>query len=60
MLILALLIEMWLSQVSLKAASNLHNNLFSKVVRAPMRFFDETPSGQILNRFSRDMDIGEK
>jgi len=46
-------------QVSLKAASNLHNNLFSKVVRAPMRFFDETPSGQILNRFSRDMDIGE-
>jgi len=25
-----------------------------------MRFFDVTPSGQILNRFSKDMDEGLK
>ncbi|CAD5124539.1 DgyrCDS12817 [Dimorphilus gyrociliatus] len=34
---------------------NIHNKLFSKVIRAKMEFFDKTPSGNILNRFSRDL-----
>jgi len=30
--------------------------MFRKVMRCPVSFFDVTPSGRILQRFSRDMD----
>jgi len=34
----------------------MHGKLFKKLVASPMKFFDVTPCGQILNRFSKDMD----
>ncbi|KAG1708717.1 hypothetical protein DVH05_022343 [Phytophthora capsici] len=35
----------------------LHDELFRRVLRAPVtRYFDVTPIGQILNRFSNDLD----
>jgi len=37
------------------AAAGLHSNLLQAVLHAPMSFFDTTPSGQILNRFTIDM-----
>lgn len=40
----------------LKAASVLHDGMLSGVVRSPMSFFDTTPAGRILNRFSKDQD----
>ncbi|XP_014665405.1 PREDICTED: multidrug resistance-associated protein 5-like [Priapulus caudatus] len=43
-------------KVSLIASSRLHDMLFIKVLRSPMRFFDSTPVGRIINRFSTDMD----
>lgn len=39
----------------MKASNNLHNSMFSKIVYATMFFFNTTPSGRILNRFSKDM-----
>uniref|UniRef100_A0A915PRN9 Uncharacterized protein n=1 Tax=Setaria digitata TaxID=48799 RepID=A0A915PRN9_9BILA len=42
--------------VSLDAASRLHNRMFNSVIRGTVHFFDTTPSGRILNRFSKDMD----
>ncbi|MCL4122191.1 UNVERIFIED_CONTAM: hypothetical protein GTU68_014480, partial [Idotea baltica] len=30
--------------------------MFNSLLRAPMKFLDTTPTGRILNRFSRDMD----
>eukprot|EP00051_Salpingoeca_urceolata_P018547 m.260888 g.260888 ORF g.260888 m.260888 type:complete len:1419 (-) comp19220_c0_seq3:108-4364(-) len=40
----------------LKASSHLFERLFDTVVKAPMSFFDQTPTGRIINRFSKDLD----
>ncbi|XP_010467156.1 PREDICTED: ABC transporter C family member 13 isoform X2 [Camelina sativa] len=39
----------------LKAAVRVHNALISNLINAPTQFFDQTPSGRILNRFSSDL-----
>lgn len=44
---------------TMKAASTLHDRLFHRLLLSPMHFFDTTPLGRILTRFSRDMDEGE-
>ncbi|KJH46653.1 ABC transporter, ATP-binding protein, partial [Dictyocaulus viviparus] len=43
-------------KISLNAASRLHNEMFASVIRSTVSFFDCTPTGRILNRFSKDMD----
>lgn len=40
----------------LTGATALHERMFQKVIRSPMSFFDKTPIGRIINRFSKDMD----
>ncbi|KAH9715824.1 multidrug resistance-associated protein 11 [Citrus sinensis] len=40
---------------SLRAAVKVHNTLLTKIVNAPVLFFDQTPGGRILNRFSSDL-----
>ncbi|BFZ13432.1 hypothetical protein BsWGS_16472 [Bradybaena similaris] len=39
-----------------KAAGILHFNLLDNILKAPMSFFDTTPIGRIVNRFSRDIE----
>ncbi|XP_071733419.1 ABC transporter C family member 13-like [Rutidosis leptorrhynchoides] len=39
----------------LRAAIQVHNNLLKKLVDAPIAFYDQTPSGRILNRLSSDL-----
>lgn len=42
----------------MKSSVNIHDNLFKKIVRAPLSFFDKgSTSFQILNRFSKDISI---
>jgi ABC-type multidrug transport system fused ATPase/permease subunit len=41
----------------LRSSTNLHNELFRRVLNAPVNsYFDVTPVGRILNRFSNDLD----
>ncbi|KAK0041417.1 multidrug resistance-associated protein 5 [Biomphalaria pfeifferi] len=40
----------------LRASTSLHQKLVKKTLQSPMKFFDATPIGIILNRFSADMD----
>ncbi|XP_063866904.1 ATP-binding cassette sub-family C member 5-like isoform X1 [Scylla paramamosain] len=43
-------------KTTLRASSQMHDQVFMKVFHSPMSFFDTTPSGRIINIFSRDMD----
>ena len=40
--------------VSLRAAKKLYSRMMSALMNAPMRFFDITPAGRILNRAAQD------
>ena len=39
-----------------RACRWMHDNLLTRVLKMPMSFFDTTPSGRIINRFSRDTE----
>ena len=42
--------------MSVHSSRILHSRMLANILRAPMMFFDTTPIGRILNRFSRDME----
>ncbi|PQQ11274.1 hypothetical protein Pyn_02136 [Prunus yedoensis var. nudiflora] len=39
----------------LRAAVKVHDTLLKRLINAPVQFFDQTPGGRILNRFSSDL-----
>lgn len=41
---------------AVKSSKHLHEVLCRGVMRAPVSFFDTTPIGRVLNRFTKDMD----
>ncbi|KAG0291146.1 hypothetical protein BGZ98_003124, partial [Dissophora globulifera] len=47
----------WQFYGSLRASRSLYEQLLVSIIRAPIRFFDTTPVGRIINRFSRDFEV---
>ncbi|XP_044901994.1 ATP-binding cassette sub-family C member 12 isoform X7 [Felis catus] len=44
------------TKTTLMASCSLHDRVFDKILKSPMSFFDTTPTGRLMNRFSKDMD----
>ena len=44
-----------LAIASIFASRTLHSRMLKNILRSPMSFFDTTPLGRILNRFSKDI-----
>ncbi|TFY72025.1 hypothetical protein EVG20_g1007 [Dentipellis fragilis] len=42
---------------SLRSSKQLHDSMLYSVIRAPLTFFELTPSGRIMNLFSRDIYV---
>ncbi|KZV64400.1 P-loop containing nucleoside triphosphate hydrolase protein [Peniophora sp. CONT] len=42
---------------SLRSSKNLHDSMLNSVMRAPLTWYELTPSGRIMNLFSRDMYV---
>lgn len=45
----------WLDR-GIRAGKNIHDKMLKSVLSSPVRFFDSTPVGRILQRFSRDIE----
>ncbi|KAG0215811.1 hypothetical protein BGX28_008121 [Mortierella sp. GBA30] len=41
---------------SLDASRSIHRRLLSQILNSPVRFFDTTPLGRIMNRFTKDIE----
>ncbi|KAI1822918.1 multidrug resistance-associated protein [Xylaria intraflava] len=54
--VLALMRDLWLFFGSLTASWKIHRRLMTAVSRAKFKFFDVTPLGQLMNRFSKDLE----
>ncbi|CAG2164179.1 unnamed protein product, partial [Oppiella nova] len=55
------LVSNLLSQLtSLRAVRLLHSQMLENIIQCPLRFFDVTPFGRIINRFSIDMNTIDK
>ncbi|XP_071128962.1 multidrug resistance-associated protein 1-like [Mytilus edulis] len=50
-----LLVGYGVSTARMNASRKLHKNLLRNILRSPMTFFDTTPVGRIVNRFSNDV-----
>jgi ABC-type multidrug transport system fused ATPase/permease subunit len=55
-LALTMLRSLFLFYGTLKASRSIHSQLLDRILRAKVRFFDTTPVGRIVNRFSSDLE----
>ncbi|CAH3177882.1 unnamed protein product [Porites lobata] len=55
-LLLITTMNLLLAYSSVKSATNFHQGLLINIMHLPMQFFESTPLGRIVNRFSKDIN----
>ncbi|XP_010618468.1 canalicular multispecific organic anion transporter 2 isoform X1 [Fukomys damarensis] len=55
--VLVMLAAFTMAMGAVQAARLLHHTLLQNKMRSPQSFYDTTPSGRILNRFSKDIHV---
>ncbi len=51
------LVAMTLAHICVNGSTVLHEKLLGNMLRLPLAFFETTPLGRIVNRFSKDIDV---
>jgi ABC-type bacteriocin/lantibiotic exporter with double-glycine peptidase domain len=46
-------------EIVIRSARGLHSSMLFSILRSKMSFFEQTPVGRIINRFSKDIDAIE-
>ena len=54
---LLLMNALFLAVASIRASRTLHSQMLKNILRSPLSFFDTTPLGRVLNRFSKDIYV---
>ncbi|GJJ76701.1 hypothetical protein EMPS_09060 [Entomortierella parvispora] len=55
-MIAMVIFEFYALRGTIRAGQELHDRLLHKISRAKLRFFDKTPIGRVVNRFSADLE----
>lgn len=55
-ILISLMNGMWWLERGIRAGQLLHDRMLKSILRATLRFFDSTPVGRIVQRFSRDVE----
>lgn len=58
--IISLITNMYAQLITIGAVRKLHDKLLSTLVRCPMSFFDNSPTGHLINLFTNDTNIMDK
>jgi ABC-type multidrug transport system fused ATPase/permease subunit len=58
--VLTLLSDFVFFYMTISAANKLHDSMLYSILRSALHFFESTPSGRIINRFSKDIDAAER
>ena len=45
-----------MARLRVRVATKLHDDMLTRILRAPISFFDITPVGRIMNRFSKEQN----
>ncbi|GLV41617.1 uncharacterized protein CBL_06846 [Carabus blaptoides fortunei] len=56
-ILITLIRSFFFFSVCMRASKRMHNDMFTSIIRASMRFFNTNNSGRILNRFSKDLGV---